>query len=90
MKTVEELFKEIDTSKDLQNEITSIGKGQFAELEAFLKKHDCEASAEEFIEFLKKQKPSKAEGELTDDDVDAVAGGRWILVWDAYSYVAAP
>ena len=41
MKTVEELFKEIEASKDLQKELTSIGKGQFAEIEAFLKKHDC-------------------------------------------------
>ena len=75
MKTVEELFKEIDASKDLQKEHTSIGKGQFAEIGAFLKKHDCDASAEEFIDFLKSQKKSRTDGEIGDDDVEAVDGG---------------
>ena len=78
MKTVEELFKEIDASKDLQKEITSIGKGQFAEIGAFLKKHDCDASAEDFVAFMKKQKTSQAEGEIGDDDAEAAAGGRFL------------
>ena len=77
LKTAEELFKEIDASKDLQNELTSIGKGQFAELDAFLKKHDCGASAREFIDFLKDQKKSQPEGELADDAAESVAGGYW-------------
>ncbi len=75
MKTVEELFKEIEASKDLQKELTSIGKGKFAEVEVFLKKHDCEASAEVFVDFLKKKKKTQPEGEIGDEDVEAVAGG---------------
>lgn len=77
MKTVEELFKEIGASKDLQKEFTSIGKGQFAEIKAFLKKHDCEASAEEFVDYIKSQKKSQIEGEMGDDDAESVAGGKW-------------
>lgn len=76
MKTVEELFREIIASKELQEELTSIGKGQFAEVDAFLKKHNCEVSAEEFVDFLKKQKKSQSEGELADDATEAVAGGK--------------
>ena len=86
MKTVEELFKEIDASKDLQKELTSIGKGQFAEIGAFLKKHDCDASAEEFIDFLKSQKKSRTDGEIGDDDVVDVAGGG-IVDWFLGDYV---
>ena len=55
MKTAEEFFREITASEDLQKELTSIGNGQFAEIGAFLKNHDCGASAEEFVDFLKKQ-----------------------------------
>jgi hypothetical protein len=77
MKTVEELFKEIEASKDLQKELTSIGKGKFAEVEVFLKKHDCEASAEEFVDYIKSQKKSQIEGEIGDDAAGAVAGGKW-------------
>lgn len=80
MKTAEELFKEIDASKDLQEELTSIAKGQFAEIGAFLKKHDCAVSAEEFIDFLKSQKKAQTEGEIEDDAAEAVAGGG-IVDW---------
>lgn len=86
MKTAEEFFKEIDASKDLQKEFTSIGKGQLAEIVAFLKKHDCAASAEEFIDFLKSQKKSRTEGEIGDDEVEAVAGGG-IVDWFLGDYV---
>ena len=79
MKTLEELYKEIIASKELQKELTSIGKGQFAEVDVFLKKHNCEVSAEEFVDFLKKQKKSQPEGELADDATEAVAGGKWRL-----------
>ena len=78
MKTVEELFKEIEASKDLQKGLSSIGKGQYAEIEAFLKKHDCDASAEEFIDFLKSQKKLQVDGELSDDAAETVAGGRFL------------
>ena len=78
MKTVEELFREIGASKDLQKELTSIGKGQYAEIGAFLKKHDCAASAEDFVNYLKSHKKTQAEGELSDDTAENVAGGRFL------------
>lgn len=71
MKTLEDLLKEISTSDELQNELASMEKGQYAEVEAFLKKHDCSASAEEFVNYLK----SLLEGEIGDDEASVVAGG---------------
>ena len=79
MKTLEALFKEIVASKELQKELASIGKEKIAEIEAFLKKHDCAASAQEFADFLKKQKKSQSDGELADDIAEAVTGGKWRL-----------
>lgn len=79
MKTAEELFKEITASEALQKEFDAIGKGKLAEIGAFLKNHDCTASAEEFMAFLKKQKAP--EGELDDDAAGVVAGGKWFLAW---------
>ena len=76
MKTAAEFIKEIGASEDLQRELVSIGKA-YAEIEAFLKKHDCGASAREFIDFLIDQKKSQPEGEIGDDEANAVAGGYW-------------
>ena len=42
-----------------------------------MKKHDCEASAEEFVDYIKSQKKSQIEGEIGDDAAGAVAGGKW-------------
>ena len=72
MKTIEEFIKEIGASEDLQNELTSVGKGQYAEMETFLKKHDCVASVEEFIGCLK----SICEGEIGDDEASLASGGK--------------
>ena len=85
MKTIEEFIREISESKELQEELTSIIKDQPAEVGAFLQKHDCLASAEEFMNILKSQKESQSEGEISDEDVEAIAGGgaKWIEdMWD--------
>ena len=71
MKTIEELYKEIAASKELQKELESVSAETF---ETFLKKHGCEASAEEFIAFVKAQ----SEGEISDDAAAEAAGGFWI------------
>ena len=68
MKTVEEFYKEISDTKALQDELKNVSEEM---LGAFLKKHECEASAEEFVEFLKAQ----SEGAIEDEDVLTVAGG---------------
>ena len=72
MKTIEELFREIVASKELQKELKSIGKGQYSEIEALLKKYDCDATAEEFISYVK----SISEGEIGDDEASLTAGGK--------------
>ena len=73
MKTIEELMKEIEGSKELQEEL----KGAFKEkLEDFLKNHDCDGSAEEFVKLAN----SRYQGEI-DDDNAAAAGGGFFWIW---------
>ena len=68
MKTIEQFYKEIAGSKELQEEFNSLSEALLGE---FLKKHDCEATAKEFADYVK----SQAEGELEDSAAEAVAGG---------------
>ncbi len=70
MKTVEELYKEINTSEELKKVVSAI-KDKEA-LADFLKEHGCEASVEEFLKFVKAQ----TEGVISDEDVEAAAGGN--------------
>ena len=66
MKTIEELYKEIQASK-LQEVLKALSE---EELDAFLKKHGCEATAKEFADYVK-----QAEGEIGDKAAETVAGG---------------
>ena len=68
MKTIEEFYEEFATSKELQEEWK---KRSDAELEAFLKKHGCGATAKEFIALAN----AETEGEMEDADAAAAAGG---------------
>ena len=75
MKTIEELYNEINASEELKKAASAIkDKEAMAE---FLKEHGCEASVEEFGKYVK----SQSEGEIGDDEAEAVAGGRF-LWWD--------
>lgn len=69
MKTIEEFVKEIGGSKELQKAVGEIKDK--ASLTAFLKANDCDATAEDFVKFVK----SNSEGELSDDAAGEVAGG---------------
>ena len=69
MKTIEELYKEINASEELKKAVSQIADK--TALADFLKKHGCEASVEEFAKFIK----SQGEGEIGDDAASAVAGG---------------
>ena len=71
MKTIEEFYQEIAGSKELQKELKIMTEKALAD---FLRKHDCEGMAKEFIDFVKTHK----EGEISDEDVGVVAGGGWI------------
>ena len=68
MKTAEEFYKEIETSKDLREELKAVSDET---LEAFLKKHGCNATAKEFTAFIRPE----TEGELEDDGLGEVNGG---------------
>ena len=78
MKTIDEFLKEISTSKAIQDELKAI-KDKDA-LAAFLKKNDIDGTVEDFAKAVK----AAAEGEISDDDAEAVAGGGfvgWIRQW---------
>ncbi len=80
MKTIEELYNEINASEELKKAVSAIkDKEAMAE---FLKEHGCEASVEEFGKYVK----SQSEGEIGDDEAQAVAGGGivdWFLgLWE--------
>ena len=68
MKTIEEFYKEMAGSKELQEELQAVTDEM---LEAFLKKHGCNATAKDFTAFVKAQN----EGEIEDADAAAIAGG---------------
>jgi len=69
MKTIEELYNEINASLELKKAVSEIRDKEA--LADFLKKHDCDASVKNFTEYAKSQE----EGEIEDDDVKAIAGG---------------
>lgn len=69
MKSVEEFVKELDSSESLRNELKKI-RGTDA-LKAFLKANDCGFTLEDFSAFVR----SDTEGELSDDEATAAAGG---------------
>ena len=71
MKTIEAFIKEIEGSAELQAALKEI-KDKDA-LAAFLKKNDVDGTVEDFGKAIKAK--TEAEGELSDDDAEAVAGG---------------
>ncbi len=71
MKTIEELYNEINASEKLKKAVSEI-KDKEA-LADFLKEHGCDALADEFEKFVK----SQSEGEIGDDAAGAAAGGKW-------------
>ena len=68
MKTVEEFYKEMAGSQELQEELQNAYDEM---LKAFLTKYGCEADAKAFLKCAE----GSSEGELEDDDAAAIAGG---------------
>lgn len=69
MKTLQELLKEIKESPELMDELKTLeDKDALAD---FLKKYDCGATVEEFKNTVHPEKR-----ELSDDEVEEVAGGE--------------
>ncbi len=80
MKTIQDFIKEIEGSAAFQDELKAIkDKDALAE---FLKKNDVEGTVEDFGKALKVQ----SEGEMTDNDAEAVAGGRWEWGYNLWHY----
>ena len=75
---IEEMYKEINASDELKKAISEI-KDTTA-LEAFLKEHDCEATADEFVKYIE----SQCEGEMRDDVAAAATGGNGVPDWRRY------
>ena len=70
MKTLQQLYTEILSSDELKKAYAKAAKdGRMAE---FLKENGCEATMEEVEAFLKE----KAGAQLSDDELDNVAGGE--------------
>ena len=75
MKTIQELYKEVIASDELKKEFmeaTRDEKEAKKKVGEFLKKHGCDATIEEVKAFFEE----KLEGELDEDDLEAVAGGK--------------
>ena len=70
MKTMEDIYKDVMASEEQKNELSEAAKEK-ASLESFLKKYECDASADDFVTFLEEKFASN----LNEDALDAVAGG---------------
>ena len=70
MKTMEQFWNELTTSKELSEKLTSISNEQ--ELEAFLKENEVDCTKEQFAEFIL----SKKNAGLSDEELRIIAGGR--------------
>lgn len=71
MKTFREVFEEIIIKDELKKEYEDAVK--FNAVEAFLKKHDCDATLEDVKAFFHEQNRNMAE--MTEKELTAVAGG---------------
>ena len=69
MKTLQELYDEMLAGDEMKNAFVEAARvGTLADL---LKEQGCEATADEFVAFL----DEKAQGEMTDEELDTAAGG---------------
>ena len=69
MKTMEQLWNEITTNKELAEKLKGVSSDR--ELEAFLKENEVDCTKEQFGEFI----IAKESGALSDDKLESVAGG---------------
>ena len=71
MKTLQELYIEVLNSEELKKSFADAVRNN--KVEDFLKANGCEADSEELTAFLKEQQTKAAE--LSDEELDSVAGG---------------
>ncbi|MGN1160964.1 MAG: hypothetical protein ACI4SX_01840 [Candidatus Fimenecus sp.] len=75
MKTIEQFYNEIIASEELKEKLAAVSSAQ--KLDEFLKENEVDGTKEEFKEYVVEK--AKTSGELTDEQLEAVAGGG---VWD--------
>ena len=73
MKTIEELYNEVMASEEMKKEFLALKP---EEVEGFAEKYGCKATLEEIKVFLNEK--STASGELSDDEIEQVAGGKGV------------
>ena len=78
MKTLEQLYQEIIKSDDLKKEFSNALKE--SRVEEFAKEHGCDATKADVISFMKSLK----ELNLSEDDLDMVAGGKGKCNWTCH------
>ena len=79
MKTLEELYNEVLASEELKKEFLAVKPENVKD---FAAKYGCEAGLDEIKTFFEAKK-SQA-GELSDADLDQVAGGKGADAMEAY------
>ena len=73
MKTLQELYEEVKASDDLKKALAEAEKsGKTTE---FLKANDCDATLDELKEFIAEKAAYNKPIELSDDELENVAGG---------------
>lgn len=84
MKTIEQFWSEVKADKELEQKLTAVkDEGELAE---FLKANDVEGTIEEFRDLVEKE---RAIGELPDEELEAVSGGKsfWQSLQDFFSNI---
>jgi len=76
MKTLQELYGEIMASDVMKKAFVEAMKA--GELEAWLRSHECEASAEEFTEFVETIAAEDTPIELSEEVLQQIAGGSFV------------
>ena len=74
MKTLKELYTEVMNSEELKNEFLTLKTPE--DIVAFAAKHGCTAALDEIKTFFEEK--AKATGELSDDELAQVAGGKGV------------
>lgn len=73
MKTVRELYVEVMANDEQKRAFVEAMKAD--KLEDFLKAHDCEATEEEVREFIETKAAEDTPLELSEDELERIAGG---------------
>ncbi|MBQ7592917.1 MAG: Nif11-like leader peptide family RiPP precursor [Synergistaceae bacterium] len=73
MKTLQEFYEEVKTSDELKKALAEAAKS--GKITEFLKAHDCDATADELKEFVAGKVAQDKPVELSDEELENVAGG---------------